>query len=136
MFPLLTLHSDWGILVLRVFFGIVFVVHGWPKIRNWGETARNFEAMGFRPGKVLGPLVAIVEFFGGLLLLGGLYTQFIAAIFVVQFAVILIWKMKEGKNFVGGWEFDFILLGIAILLLVLGGGEFSLEHLFSLGGSF
>src|SRR3989338_4932112 len=136
MFPLLGLHSDWGILALRVFFGIVFIVHGWPKVRNWEETARNFEAMGFRPGKVLGPLVAIVEFFGGLLLVGGLYTQLVAALLVVQFAVIMIWKVKERKNLVGGWEFDFILLGVAILFLVRGGGAFSLERMFSLGGNF
>ncbi len=134
MFPLLSIWSDWGILLLRVVFGIVFVVHGWPKIRNWGETARNFEAMGFRPGNVLGPIVAIVEFFGGIALVVGLWTQLAAAALLLQFILITIWKLKNGQKFVGGWEFDLVLLAIAALFVVLGAGAFSFDHTLTFGG--
>ena len=134
MFPLLSIWSDWGILLLRVVFGIVFVVHGWPKIRNWGETARNFEAMGFRPGNVLGPIVAIVEFFGGIALVVGLWTQLAAAALLLQFILITIWKLKNGQKFVGGWEYDLVLLAIAALFLVLGAGAFSFDHTLTFGG--
>ncbi|MBI2888910.1 MAG: DoxX family protein [Candidatus Liptonbacteria bacterium] len=134
MFPLLSIWSDWGILLLRVVFGIVFVVHGWPKIRNWGETAKNFEAMGFRPGNVLGPVVAIVEFFGGIALVVGLWTQLVAALLLLQFVIITIWKLKNGQKFVGGWEYDLVLLAIAALFLVLGAGAFSFDHTLTFGG--
>ncbi len=134
MFPLLSIWSDWGILLLRVVFGIVCVVHGWPKIRNWGETAKNFEAMGFRPGNVLGPLVAIAEFFGGIALVVGLWTQLAAAVLLLQFIVITIWKLKNGQKFVGGWEYDLVLLAIAALFLVLGAGAFSFDHTLTFGG--
>jgi putative oxidoreductase len=134
MFPLLSIWSDWGILVLRVLFGIVLIVHGWPKIRNWAETARNFEAMGFRPGSVLGPLVAILEFFGGLALVLGFATQLVAALLFVQFAVIILWKLKNKEKFVGGWEFDAVLLGVAILLVFLGGGMFALDQVLAFKG--
>ncbi|MBM3257445.1 MAG: DoxX family protein [Candidatus Liptonbacteria bacterium] len=133
MFPLLYIWSDWGILILRVFFGAIIVVHGWPKIRNWEETARNFEAMGFKPGNVLGPIVAILEFFGGIALMAGFYTQLIAALLVVQFIVATIWKIKNGQKLVGGWELDLMLLGAAVLFTVLGGGAFSLDHLLFMG---
>ncbi|MBI2623582.1 MAG: DoxX family protein [Candidatus Liptonbacteria bacterium] len=134
MFPLLSIWSDWGILILRVVFGMVCVVHGWPKIRNWAETARNFEAMGFRPGKLLGPLVAIVEFFGGVGLIIGFGTQLIAAALLIQFAVIVLWKLKNREKFAGGWEFDIVLLAIAALFIVLGGGAFALDHTLTFGG--
>lgn len=134
MFPLLSIWSDWGILLLRVVFGIVFVVHGWPKIRNWGETAKNFEAMGFRPGNVLGPIVAIVEFVGGIALVVGVWTQLVAALLLLQFVIITIWKMKNGQKFVGGWEYDLVLLAIAALFLVLGAGAFSFDHTLTFGG--
>jgi putative oxidoreductase len=134
MFPLLSIWSDWGILLLRVVFGLVFIVHGWPKIRNWGETARNFEAMGFRPGRVLSPVVAAVEFFGGIALVAGLWTQFAAVLLLGQLLVILVWKFKNGEKFVGGWEFDLVLLAVAALFFVLGGGAFALDHTLTFGG--
>ncbi len=133
MFPLLYIWSDWGILLLRIIFALILIVHGWPKIRNWEETGRNFEGMGFRPGKVWGPVVAVVEFFGGSALILGVLTQFVTLLLFVEFIVATIWKMRNQQKFVGGWEFDLLLVGAAALLVVLGGGAFSLDQLLFIG---
>ncbi|MCR4328711.1 MAG: DoxX family protein [Patescibacteria group bacterium] len=134
MFPLLGIWSDWGLLLLRVIAGIVFVVHGWPKFRKMHETAVSFESMGFKPGKLWGPAVAILEFFGGIALLVGFATELIAALLCVQFIIIIIWKVTKGQKFVSGWEYDLVLLGVVASLIVLGSGMFSLDKLFFSSG--
>jgi hypothetical protein len=35
---------------------------------------------------------------------------------------------------VGGWEFDLVLLAVAALFFVLGGGAFALDHTLTFGG--
>lgn len=46
--------SDLAILIPRVFLGVVFFYHGWPKIKDLRANARDFEAMGFKPGWLWG----------------------------------------------------------------------------------
>lgn len=132
MYPLLSIFSDWALLILRVVMGLIFIVHGWPKIKDLKTVSQNFSAMGFKPGGFWGPLVAIVEFFGGLVLIAGLYAQVIAALFVIQFLVITIWKIAKKSTFVGSLELDVILLAAALALLTLGAGAFSLDRFFLL----
>lgn len=142
MFPLFALWSDWSFLALRLAVGAIFVAHGWPKLKNIKATAQNFSAMGFHPGSFWGPLVAVVEFFGGLALLLGFWTQAAVAIFVLEFVVINIWKIakrqpfvsRAAEGYVAGFEFDLLLLAAALALFTIGGGNFSLDHYLFLGG--
>ncbi len=134
MLILLALFSDWSLLALRVILGIIFLVHGWPKIKSIKTIGGNFSAMGFKPGSFWGPLVAIVEFFGGLALIAGIYTQAAAALFVGEFIVATGWRISKKHPFVGGFEFDLLILGAALALLTLGAGAFSLDrYLFMVG---
>lgn len=130
MFPLLAIWSDWGILFLRVALGLILISHGWPKIKNWKETSKNFDSMGFKPGKFFGPLVAMLEFFGGIGLILGLFTQIFAMAFAIEFIIINIWRMKNKQNFGGGWEFDFLILSAVVLLALIGAGIFALDRIF------
>ncbi|WP_369028370.1 DoxX family protein, partial [Nocardia farcinica] len=78
--------SDIGLLVLRVVFGGLLAAHGAQKLFGWfdgpGLSANNanFEAMGYNPGDLFGTLAGLSEFFGGLLLLLGLFTPLAAAV--------------------------------------------------------
>jgi putative oxidoreductase len=134
MFPLLSIFSDWSLLVLRLVMGVIVVVHGWPKIKNLKTNAGNFSAMGFKPGMLWGTIAALLEFFGGLALILGFYVQLVAVLFVVEFVAIVIWKIKRGQPFVGGLEFDLALLAVALSLVTLGGGAFSADYYLFLGG--
>lgn len=129
MFPLYFLYDQWPVLLLRVALGIVFIAHGWPKIRDLKGTAKGFDAMGFKPGMLFGTIAAFIEFFGGILIMLGLATTPIAALFVIQFGVILIWKWAKGMPIVGGWEIDLLIFAAAIALFSLGGGAFSLDRI-------
>jgi putative oxidoreductase len=129
MFPLYFLYDQWPVLILRIALGAIFIAHGWPKLRNLKQTAKNFDVMGFRPGKLFGTLAALLEFFGGLLVLVGLAIGPIAALFIIEFAVIIIWRLAKRMPFVGGWELDLLILAGVIALFALGGGAYSLDRM-------
>jgi len=133
MFPILYIFSDWGLLALRLILGALFVVHGLPKIKNIKQTAENFQGMGFRPGMFWGPVVAAVEFFGGIALIFGFSVQIVAGLFTIQFATITVWKLIKRAPFIGGLELDLLLLGTCLMLVTIGGGIFSLDRFLAFG---
>ena len=132
MYPFL-LFGSWGPLVLRVVFGLIMIVHGFPKLKNLKETSSNFTGMGFRPGAFWGTLTALLESFGGIGLMLGIMTVPLAAFFMVEFLVIIIWKIGKHMPFAGGWELDFLILAAAAALFFSGAGAISLDHFLLLG---
>lgn len=129
MINFLFVYDDWALLFLRIVLGVILIAHGWPKIKNLRGTADNFEIMGFKPGILWGTIVAFVEFFGGIALITGLFTQLAAALVAVQF-VVAIFKVKLQKGLVDGYEFDLLILATALALLALGAGIYSLDEYF------
>lgn len=128
------LYFNWSLLILRVVLGAIFLAHGWPKIKNIKTVGGNFSAMGFWLGAFWGPVVALVEFFGGLALIAGFYTQAAAALFVGEFVVINIWKFSKRQPFIGNRELDLLIFGAISVLLTFGAGAFSLDRYFFLMG--
>ncbi|MEK7181048.1 MAG: DoxX family protein [Patescibacteria group bacterium] len=119
MFPLLLIYGDWSIFILRLILGTILVVHGWPKIKDIKGTSTWFNSAGFKPGHIWAPIVAVVEFFGGLFLILGILVQPVALLLTIQFLVILIWKISAKQKFVGNLELDLILFtGILVALTV------------------
>lgn len=131
MFPILFLF-DWGaLLLMRVAVGVIFLAHGIPKAKNLSKTAQGFEEMGFVPSRFWGTLVAILEVAGGALLIVGLFVQPLGAIFAFEMLVAIL-KVRRKAGFVGGWEFEGLLLAAALSLFILGGGQYSLENFLGL----
>lgn len=65
-------------LILRVFVGGALVLEGWPKIIAPLAQSGFVESIGFYPGWFWSPLLAVMQFFGGLALMAGLLTRPIA----------------------------------------------------------
>ena len=122
----------WGLLVLRVFLGIVFVYHGMPKLMMSEKMAKG---MGWSNGSVV--LLGLVELLSGLALILGFYAE-IGALLVGIIMLGALWHKMFKWNIPffamdkTGWEFDFILLGAAVAILFLGAGAISLDALFGL----
>lgn len=123
--------SDVGPLTLRLVLGLILILHGWPKVAHIRRTEEDMEVMGFAPGRLWGPVVALVEFLGGLMLVAGLFTQVIAALLVFEFAVI-IGAVKKGESLVGGYEFELLILAVAFALVFMGGGAWSADQMWGL----
>ncbi len=80
-------------------------------------------------------LVTLLEFFGGIFLIVGFLVPLVAALFVIQFAAIILMKSSKMKaNFMGaggkpGFEIDFTYLLLALAILLIGSGAFSVDAL-------
>lgn len=134
VFIYLATYSDVALLILRLALGGLLIAHGWPKLRNLKKTAADFGQMGFKPGALFGSIAAFLEFFGGVAIAAGFMIQPVAALFVMEFIVITIWRIFKKHTFVGGWELDLLILGAVILLLSLGAGGYSADTYFFLPG--
>jgi putative oxidoreductase len=78
-----------ALLVLRVAVGAVFIAHGAQKVFVYGfaGTSASFADMGVPLEAVMGPLVALVELVGGVLLVLGLATRVAAVALAVDMLV-------------------------------------------------
>lgn len=115
-------------ILLRLALGAVFIFHGYGKITGIEGTIGFFDKVGIPVAGFSAWLVAIVEFLGGILVLVGFFTRISAGLIAIVMAVAML-TVKFSQGFVGGWEFDFVLFMIAISLVILGDGEYSIAKM-------
>ena len=121
---------DTALTVLRVVLGVTFILHGGQKLFVYGldGVAGSFGQMGIPAAAFLGPLVAFVEFFGGIAIVLGLLTRLAAfGVGATMVGAILTVHLKQGFFNPGGVEFPLALLASAIALVLTGAGAYSLD---------
>ena len=124
-----------ALLVLRVCLGIIFVYHGHPKLVHANAGMGEFFVMHGLPGYLV-PVAGILESFGALLLVLGLFTRPAALLLAIEMGVA-IWRVHSGHGFMAVKEYEFPLaVGAACLTLAtVGAGVISMDHLiFGEGG--
>ena len=131
-----------GLLVLRLVLGLMFVVHGLPKlVPVWGtsprETAALFETAGVVPAYPIAVGSGLVESLGGLLLLAGGYTPWTSLLLVTTTSVLawklylphgffLNWSLTPGQGH--GYEHAMLVVGALTCLIFTGPGLFSIDR--------
>lgn len=124
--------QNWGLLVLRVAVGLVFAVHGAQKLLLFGigGTAGFLGSLGIPLPEVAAIAVILVELVGGLALLIGLGTRYVAALLAVNMAVALFTVHLPNGFFVdgGGVEFVLVLLVAALFFALHGGGALAVDR--------
>ena len=138
---LLQTDTAWTGLILRVTLGIVMFPHGAQKLLGWYGGFGFSGTMGFFTDKmgmpaVLAFLIIMGESFGSLGLLAGLLTRFCAAsIGVIMLGAITLVHWPHGffMNWFGkqqgeGFEFHLLVIGIAAVLVLVGGGKWSVDQ--------
>ena len=132
--------DDVSALVMRLTLGVVFFPHGAQKVLGWfggpgaSATIQGFAKMGMPPA--LTSLILAAELGGSLLLILGFLTRLGAlGIGAVMAGAIFLVHSKVGffMNWSGtqkgeGFEYHVLALGLAIALLIKGGGALSVDR--------
>lgn len=122
-----TRNMELGLLITRLVLGAIFLIHGITKFQGMEDTQSYFISLGL-PGAAA-TIVGLVEFFGGVFLIVGLFTRIVSLLFVViLFAAIFTAKAESG--FIGGYELDVALIGMGITLAVAGSRYVAVDRLF------
>jgi putative oxidoreductase len=122
-----------ALLALRIASGLVFLYHGSAIFFGafGGPGPQGFSAYMHMP-VIVGYLVGLAQFAGGLAMLTGAFIRIGAAcIIIVMLGAILLVHLPHGfdlgKN---GYEYALTQLLIAVALLLTGAGDYSLAGLF------
>jgi putative oxidoreductase len=80
-------------------------------------------------------LLAGTEFFGGILIIAGLLTRFVAVAMLIDMSVA-IWKIHwhNGLKGQGGFEFPMAVAAIAFALIFFGAGPIAFDSIRKGGG--
>lgn len=123
--------TSWGLLVLRIALGVIFTAHGAQKLFEYtiAGTVESFGSMGAPLPEITAPVVAVLEFAGGILLIAGLFTRLVAILLAVDMVVAIALVHASAGFWVGEGGYEFVaLLGAAALGLALAGaGRLSLD---------
>ena len=118
-----------GLAALRLAVATIFIRHGAQKLFVFGFAGVTgaFTHMGVPFPGLMGPLIGLLEFFGGLALVIGLLTRLVALglVFDMLGAILLV-QLKRGFS---GYELEFLLLGSSLALVLTGAGRFSVDSL-------
>jgi putative oxidoreductase len=137
----LATYPSWSHLVVRIALGIVFIGHGGQKVFGWfGGHGLRATISGFKGMGIPAPaaaLAAFVEFFGGVAMVLGLLAR-PAAVGLIVIMLVAIAKVHAPHgfflNFSGtpgkghGFEFNFVLIAMALSILIGGAGVLSLDR--------
>lgn len=124
---------NWSLLIMRFIVGVIFMAHGAQKLFGaFGGPGLQgvMGPQGPGGGGVIGLLVAIGEFFGGLGIILGFLSRFsAAALIVIMLGAIIMVHSKNGFFMSKmGFEYNLALIGLLLPILIAGPGAFSVSH--------
>jgi len=127
-------------LCIRVALGVVMFPHGAQKLLGWfggpgwSKTIQIFAALGFPEWSTI--LLILLESAGSLLLIAGLLTRVMAAGFLTSITICMSMNHIQNGFFMNwfgnqkgeGFEYHLLVIGMALALLMKGGGRFSADQ--------
>jgi putative oxidoreductase len=136
--------NDISSLILRVMLGIVFFPHGAQKLFGWfggygfsGTMAFFTDNMGIPP--VLAFLAIMAESVGAIAVIAGFLTR-IGALGIGTNMVVAIFMVHLPNGFFMNWsgsqqgegfEFHILAIAMALVLIIKGGGKWSVDRIMS-----
>lgn len=115
----------------RVGLSLIFIISGWGKIAAYAGTQQYMASAGV-PGSLL-PLVIALELGGGLAVLTGAFTRWIAlvlAAFSLASAALFHAHLGDAAQAINFWK-NVAMAGGFLMLAANGAGTLSLDHVWN-----
>ncbi len=118
---------DVACLLLRLAIGAVFIGYGLTKVADIAAVQDYFASLSIPQPGFWAPAITFLELIGGVLLIAGVLTRLLAAVFAVEMAVALVWAkmLQPDYTFTRGYDLDLVMLAGCLALVALGSGRFS-----------
>lgn len=123
-------NADYAAFILRAALGVMFIAHGLLKVLVFTVpgTVQFFGSLGLPA--IFAYLTMLGEIGGGLLLLAGIFTRYVAiALIPVLAGALVLAHWSAGWMFAnqgGGWEYPAFLVAASVASALLGDGAFAL----------
>jgi len=116
-----------GLFILRAALGAAFIFHGYPKLSDPARALKAFPGFGFP--SYFAYISGIIEFFGGGLLIAGLFTRGAALLLAIEMGLVLGRTIlpSVGIYAFGRYETELLLGAMATALVTTGAGAVSLD---------
>jgi putative oxidoreductase len=125
-----------AVLILRLFLGFAFMMHGSQKLLGAfggpgiAGVAGMLTKLGVEPAQILAWVLSITEFVGGVCVFLGFLTRFWAAGLVIDMAVAIAKVHMPNGFFAGknGFELPLAFGVMALVILLTGPGSLSVDR--------
>jgi putative oxidoreductase len=118
-----------ALLLLRLALGVIFIFHGYPKLFTHTRDMMQFFVRFGLPGYFV-YLSGILELFGGILMIAGLFTRIVGLLLAGEMAVAL-WRVHglfSKPLAVNNYELPLAVAVGAFAIATMGAGLISLDH--------
>jgi len=118
--------------LLRIVIGIMLLMHVSAKFKVGADAvaANVFAKNGIEPALMWAYIVMFMESVGGVCLIIGLFTRFVAAALAIEMLVALLFVHLPKGYAAGGGGYEYVLLiGAACFVMAIrGGGPYSVDR--------
>ncbi len=125
--------QDVALLLVRLTFGGLMVLHGISRWQGGISVQTEHLAQAGVPEPQLFAWGAVVlEVLGGVLIAFGILTPLVAAAFLAEFVLVVVWVKWHSGPYLenGGYEYTVALAAIALFLVAFGAGRAGVDNLF------
>ena len=132
--------QDLGLLLLRVGFGVLLIVHGLQKVFGWwggsgmGSFSDGLADLGYQHANLLTYAAAATEIAAGVLLVLGLFTPLAAAAalaYLINGLLAGIATQDNPRQFAfflpDGHEYELTLIVVAVAIILIGPGRYGFD---------
>lgn len=127
-------YRNFGLLIIRIGLGLMFILHGYPKllggVKEWKEIGQAMGVLGIHFLPVMwGLLSALTEAVGGLLLLLGIQFRLVCLLMLINMIVAALFHLHQHSGMAGLMDAAHpIEDGVVFLgLLFVGPGKYSVD---------
>lgn len=116
-------NPAFGLLLIRISAGLIFLTHGWMKVANLSGTVLMLgQYFGLAP--ILVYSISWLELIGGLALILGVATRFFGFLFGIEMLVATILV-----GFGRGFSMEFMLMLVSFGIALAGSGKYSIYRM-------